>query len=138
MPNTEPPCVVRIRPSRLQRLVLVGIALLAVIAIGLADLPPGGSVTAALFAVFIAWRAWRRPAVVALRLNGDGSLELRAGGEDWQAAALLPRSSVTPWLCLLAYRAQGQTHSLALYPDSLHPDDFRRLRAWLRWQAKVE
>lgn len=138
MPNTEPARIVRIRPSRLARLMLVTTALLAFTAIGLADLPTGASLAAALFTAFVAWQAWRRPVVVALRLNGDGRLELRAAGEDWQAADLLPRTSVTPWLCILAYRAQGKIHSLALYPDSLHPDDFRHLRVWLRWQARVD
>ncbi len=138
MRNTEPARVVRIRPSRLQRLALVGVAMLAVAAIALADLPPAGIIAAAIFTAFVTWQAWRRPAVVALRLNGDGSLELRDAGQDWQPASLLPHSSVTPWLCVLAYRSQEKTRSLALYPDSLHPDDFRHLRVWLRWQARVE
>lgn len=138
MRNTETARVVRIRPSRLQRLVLVGVALLAVTAIALADLPPAGILAAALFTALVTWLAWRRPAVVALRLNGDGNLELRAAGQDWQPASLIPHSSVTPWLCVLAYRSNGRTQSLALYPDSLHPDDFRHLRVWLRWQARVE
>ncbi|MFN3594089.1 MAG: protein YgfX [Thiobacillaceae bacterium] len=138
MRNTEPARVIRIRPSRLQRLLLAGIALLASSAIALADLPPAGLLAAALFTAFITWQAWPRPAAVALRLNGDGSLEWRAAGQDWQPASLLPRTSVSPWLCVLAYRSQDNTHSLALYPDSLHPDDFRHLRVWLRWQARVE
>ncbi len=138
MRATQPARTIRIRPSRLQRRVLVGIALLALTAIALADLPAAGILAAVLFTVFITWRAWRRPAVVALRLNADGSLELRAAGQDWQPVSLLPHSSVTPWLCMLAYRAQGKARSLALYPDSLHPDDFRHLRVWLRWLARVE
>lgn len=137
MPTIEPARVVRIRPSPLQRWALVGIALLACAAIALADLPPAGIVAAALFTAFITRQAWRRSEAVALRLHGDGSLELRAAGQDWQPAVLLPRSSVTPWLCVLAYRSEGKTHSLALYPDSLHPDDFRHLRVWLRWRAQV-
>lgn len=137
MRSPQPARIVRIRPSRLQRLALVGIALLALAAIALADLSPAGLLAATLLTGYLTWQAWRRPAVVALRLNGDGSLELRAAGQDWQPATLLPSSSVTPWLCLLAYRVQGKTQHLAIYPDSLHPEDFRHLRVWLRWQARV-
>lgn len=138
MRNILPARVVRIRPSRLQRWGLVVVALLALASIALAELPPPGRLAATLITGLVAWHAWRRPEVVALRPNPDGGLEWRAAGQDWQAANLLPDTYVTPWLCVLAFRSEGKTRRLPLYPDSLHPEDFRRLRVWLRWQARLE
>lgn len=138
MTPRPPTRVVRIRPSSWQRLILGTAALLALAAIALADLPTLGIGFAILFAAIVTWRAWARPHAVALRLGGDGRLEWRAVGQDWQPANLLPDSHVGPWLCVLSWRSQDSTYRLALYPDSLHPDDFRRLRTWLRWQARIE
>ena len=81
----------------------------------------------------------RRRGTTVMRLEPDGSLLVRSDRDEWQAAIVLPQTSVSPWLSVLRYRLEGErwSRSLALLPDSLQTDDFRRLRVWLRWRATV-
>ena len=132
--------VMRLSPSRIGRAALVTTALMALAAIALADLPIYGRLFAALVVVALTLQAWRTSLPLALKLHPDGLLELRDAASPWQPVSLLARSAVSPWLCLLACRAEGQgrVRNLAILPDSLHADDFRRLRMWMRWLAKVE
>jgi len=136
----QAPMVMRLSPSRIGRAALVATALLALAAIALADLPIHGQAIAALVVVALTLQAWRTSLPVALKLHPDGLLELRDAASPWQPVSLLARSTVSPWLCLLACRAEGsgQVRNLAILPDSLDADDFRQLRVWLRWLAKVE
>jgi len=129
--------IVRLRPSRIARAALAVVLLAALGAIVWADLPWYGRLAAATLAAAIALHAWRTRVPVALRLHPDGTLEWREAAQDWQAVTLLPSSHVTPWLCVLACRSDGRAHHLVIYPDSLHREDFRRLRVWLRWRANV-
>lgn len=50
---------------------------------------------------------------------------------DEREAAILPDSFVHPWLIVLNLKVEKQRLSLVLFPDSLPPDDFRRLRVRL-------
>jgi len=132
--------VMRLRPSRIVRAALVTTGLLALAAIALADLPIYGRLFAALVVIALTLQASRTSLPLALKLHPDGLLEWRDAASPWQPASLLARSAVSPWLCLLACRAEGggRARNLAILPDSLDADDFRRLRVWLRWRAKVD
>lgn len=134
------PLVMRLKPSRLARAVLLLVFLLALAAIGLADPPLPVRLGAALLAAAITLHAWRVRLPLELKLYPDGRLEWRETASSWQAVSLLPRSAVGPWLCLLACRAEGEkrVRNLTILPDSLAADDFRRLRVWLRWRAAVQ
>jgi toxin CptA len=136
----QAPIKLRLRPSRIGRAGLLTAALLALAAIGLADLPFPARVLAALAVGISVLRAWRPPMPLELRLQPDGRLEWRDAATSWQAASVLGSSVVNPWLSVLAWRPEGQrrVRYLVVYPDSLHPDDFRRLRVWLRWRAEIE
>lgn len=129
--------ILRLRPSRIARAALLIVFMTALGAIAWADLPWYVQIAAATLAAAIALHAWRTRTPVALRLHPDGSLEWREAAQDWRAVTLLPGSHVSPWLCVLHCRSDGRTHHLAIYPDSLHPEDYRRLRVWLRWRAQV-
>ncbi len=133
------PRVLRLRVSRLGRAALLTVALLVLVAIALADLPPAGVLGSFGLTLALALQAWRTHQPLELRLLDDGTLELRDAAQAWQPAVVLPRTTVTPWLCVLAYRRAGERsgRSIALLPDHLEAEDYRRLRVWLRWRARV-
>ena len=86
--------------------------------------------------------AWRSSGLVGaghcLRLQATGELYFLQGGQaldDATAVSVLASSVVHPWLSVLHLKAPtGERHNLVLWPDSLNPDDFRRLRVFLRWR----
>lgn len=84
--------------------------------------------------------AWRRlsPKVLAIRLERTGHVFIcNSDGSDFVAARLLPDAAVHPWLTVIMLRTDdGQRHTLIATVDSLNQQDFRRLRVFLRWQAK--
>jgi toxin CptA len=126
---------IELKPSRLLRLLLLGIALLALFAIYLATLP--GNVQLALGAVVASlsgW-SWRQVSQLArLRIAADGRLQGLGEVDEWCDADVLGDSFVSVWLIVLRYRLDGQPLcKLTLLPDSASADDLRRLRVSLRW-----
>lgn len=78
----------------------------------------------------------RLPASVnGLHLATDGTFSVRLRQGDWVSAEVLGTSFVKPWLTVLNLKLEGRRFMLpvVLLPDALNHDDFRRLRAWLRW-----
>lgn len=79
-----------------------------------------------------------KDAVIGLEVTQDHamSFETRSGG--WQECEVLGTTYVTSWLTILNLRAAGASRNthVTLLPDSLHPEDFRRLRTWLRWKQE--
>lgn len=84
------------------------------------------------------WYMRARTPGAALRCRQDGSLQVRIGA-DWCGASLLGDTVVLAWLVVLRYRvAQGSsTETRVILADSLAAEDFRRLRVWLRWRARI-
>ncbi len=75
-----------------------------------------------------------RHAVLSLKITRDGlQVETRSGG--WLRAEILGSSFVTPWLTVLNLRFPHcrLPVNVVLLPDMLGPDDFRRVRVWLKW-----
>lgn len=135
----HPSLTLTIRPSRWYARAALGLHLLAGGAVWLADLHWVARL-AALAAIGTSLAMSMRPrAGVDLRCQSDGHLAVRRG-DDWVPAGLLPDSTVLSWLAVLRYRLPGArgTDALVVLPDSLPADDFRHLRVWLRWRAKVE
>lgn len=114
---------------------------LAALVIGL---PPWTLAAKILLLTFVgasALLAWRlRPEkVTALRLLRDGRLECQlTGSQEFQAADLLPGATVHPWLTVIHLRVAGGRVVVAVLPDSAVAADYRRLRMWLRWQARFK
>jgi hypothetical protein len=78
-------------------------------------------------------------AVVRLELGTEGRVLLTRRDGGVREARLSRSSFLSPWLAILVLttgRLRPAT-SVVLLPDSLPPDDFRRLRVWLRWRAPV-
>ncbi|TCJ14751.1 hypothetical protein EZJ19_09215 [Parasulfuritortus cantonensis] len=127
-----------VRPSAIFRNVVMAAHVLAGLATwlaGLAGWQPAVLVIA-LAASFIQYTRSRRTTV--LRGHADGRLEIRVG-DDWHPATVGPDTVVLSWLVVMRYRMEGgRRHaSLVVLPDSLPAQDFRHLRIWLRWQARM-
>jgi len=80
-------------------------------------------------------RARRRLPLRGLTLLADGSLEVERTDGTRSAAQVKPQTTVLPWLCVLRMNIDGRAFALAIPPDALAADDFRRLRLWLRWMG---
>lgn len=123
-------------PSRrLARTVLV-MHLLAVLAIGLADLEAW--IQMALIGVVLASLVTHRPnQAVRLQCGDDGALALHDGAE-WHVVTLRADTFVSPHLTVLRHVEEGarRPRSTLILGDSLPADDYRRLRVWLKWRAK--
>ncbi|MDR2189138.1 MAG: hypothetical protein LBE62_14025 [Azonexus sp.] len=87
----------------------------------------------------IAFWAWPRlkPPLAVIRLEADGSLQVKSNTEDdFAPATLLPGASVHPWLTILRLElANGQRRALLVTAGTMPPDQFRRLRVFLRWRV---
>ena len=125
-----------LRSSRIrQGLVFLthGLAGASVWAAELAPVLAGGLALMIAISLVIALKQ-RRPSL--LRCRSDGGLEIRF--EDaWEAVEIRPATVVLASLVVLRFRRAGRRwdEALAIYPDSLAADAFRRLRVWLRWRA---
>lgn len=83
----------------------------------------------------VAWRAGR-PSVVGLKLFVDGRLEIATAQHDWRSAEVISPLRIHPWLTVLRIRSDDCACVLAIAPDSLTYEDFRRLRLWLGWRRR--
>ena len=130
---------IKIKPSRRLGLLLVGVTLLAVIAVQSAALP--GGIQLLLGAVAMGWSGWSwrrmsRPA--GLRVTADGRLQCLNKQDEWCDAEILADSFVSTGLLVIRYRISGQPiQTLVLLPDSVDADDMRRLRVSLRWTPRT-
>jgi len=93
-----------------------------------------------LFAWGLALRSWRllTPEIAALRIERSGEIfVLRSGGGEFLSVEAEPGATVHPWLTAIRLRGEdGRYNWLLLTVDSANREDFRRLRSFLRWQAR--
>ena len=132
------PITIGLNRSSWQAAVLLALELLASLAVLFFQRPLLLQMVLLLAIWVIALLAWRRlaPPVAALRLEVDGTIQTSADGQSYLPASLLPEATVHPWLTVLRLElADGRRHALLVTKDSLNPDDFRRLRVFLRWRA---
>ncbi len=130
---------IELKPSRRLGLLLLGMTVLALVAIHLAAMP--GAIRLALGAAAIGlgvwgWRQARR--TEALRVAADGRLQCLDDAGEWRDVEVLGDSLVSPALIVLRYRvADKRVRSLALLSDNADADDMRRLRVSLRWTRRI-
>ncbi|WP_153146467.1 protein YgfX [Dechloromonas sp. H13] len=133
------PIEIGLHRSRFLGVALVSIALLAGLVILFLPWPALTRSGALFFIAVAAGLAWRRlePALQALRLEQTGHILVApAGHAEFIEAAPLPGATVHPWLTVVRLKTQdGRTHPLIVAVDSMKPEDFRRLRVFLRWRA---
>ncbi len=78
-------------------------------------------------------------AVVALEVSSDNVLSVQTRETDWREFEVLGTTFVMPCLTILNLRphAGGPVQRVVILPDSLHMEDFRKLRVWLRWKENA-
>lgn len=77
--------------------------------------------------------------ITALRLYAEDECELQPLAGERIRGRIDGSSFVLPWMIVLRVAVSGRRrlHSVVLLPDAVHTDDFRRLRARLRWSRLV-
>lgn len=125
------------RPSRIHRIILIFFYVLAQVAVLQAAMPFVWQVAAALLwlaLVLLELMSWRQPLSVVLLHERIGDWWLAdARGKTWRAS--LQRSMVWRYLVVLDFRSldgvSPRRRRVVLFPDSVLPDEFRRLRVRL-------
>jgi toxin CptA len=130
---------IELKPSRRLGLLLLGMTVLAGVALLLTDVSAG--VAFALGGAVIGrgvW-GWRQAApMTRLRIAADGRLQSLDDRAEWCDVEVLDDSFVSPRLIVLRYRAADRrVHALTLLPDSADADSLRRLRMSLRWARRT-
>jgi len=128
------------RSFLLDRLVFL-VALSATVFICFYPRPPWLLIGVLVFVWLLALLAWRRssPPFVSLRLSCDGSIEgRREDSTEFLPLSCQPGAFVHPWMTVLYLKPEGggATEVLPVTVDSTGPDEFRRLRIFLRWQTR--
>ena len=128
--------ILTIKPSRIALAMVLGVHVLAVVAVTVAGLGVAVRVVLIVMVVTSAVFNLRRRNNLTLRCHAGGGLDIKEG-EEWVAAALQQDSLVWPGLVMLRYRMEGRHRVAArsIFHDSLDQEDFRRLKVWLRWAA---
>ena len=114
-------------------------AMLAALAVGLAELPGAFQlVLANILLGTLAWgiSQWRQP-LPGLRLLANGRIQIEDGQGAWCNAEVLPGCFVSPNLSVVRLRSRDTTRRVVLLPDSGPADDMRRLRLSLRWAPRT-
>jgi len=75
-------------------------------------------------------------AAVAIETGSDNKISVQTRSSEWREYDVLGNTYVMPYLTVLNLRQNesGAIKRVALLPDSLHAEDFRKLRVWLRWK----
>lgn len=102
-------------------------------------------IAAAALAANLARLLWRNAllkspaAVVAIEIASDDVLSIRTRRGNWVQYDVCDDTYVLWFLTVLNLRRarNGRRVSVALLPDAIHADDFRKLRVWLRWKGKT-
>lgn len=125
------------RPSRIQRIILTLFYVLALVAVLQAAMPFEWQVAAVLLwlgLLLYEVNSWRQPLSVVLLHERIGDWWL-ADAEGNTSRAGLCRSMVWRYLVVLDFRtlegAGPRSRRVVLFPDSVLPDEFRRLRVRL-------
>ena len=78
------------------------------------------------------------PRIRVLRIAEDGRVSCLAAGEsEFSPVRVLPGATAHPWLTVMRLTHAEGKWLIVVAPDSAAPDEFRRLRVWLRWRAPV-
>lgn len=134
------PIIIGLHRSRLLAVALVTIALLAVGITLILPLAATIQWASSLLISAIAYQASKKlePRFLAIRLEYSGQLcAFKMPEADFLETKLLAKATVHPWLTVVRFRTpDGVLHTLIATADNMKPEDFRRLRAFLRWRAK--
>lgn len=129
------PVFLELRRSRRLTFWLIAVHLAAAVSVMLLPLPAW----ACLVLPASIYRSLRRPAIAGLRLGADGQLECLLADGAGLAADVLPDTTVFRSLVVMRLRVAEtrRIQCLVVLADSVGAGQFRVLRLWLRWKAKV-
>jgi toxin CptA len=135
------PISVKLRPSRNLALLLVAMHAVALLIVSDLELVVWIKLALLLLIAISAWNCrkyWHgAQRIILLSLRDKGALAyVRLNGATGDAS-VDRQSTVTPWLTVILLKSGKGLESLVLLPDALNPDDYRRLRVWLRWQSAI-
>jgi hypothetical protein len=134
---------IALRPSVALLAILLVAHAAAIAAIVVLDVAPAfkfaaGSVLAASLLFNVARYALLRTArsVVALEISSANELSIGLRGGEWVECEVSGDTYVTSFLTVVNLRRRDTRKRVAvpLLPDMLDREDFRKLRAWLRWR----
>lgn len=134
------PISIGLRRSRFVDGALFAVTALALTGVALTPWAPfrlllvgGATLLAALVAAYSA-----TPRIRTLRIDNDGRISCQMTGRaEFIEMHLLSGATVHPWLTVLRLADEQHAYRVILVPDSVAPEDFRRLRVWLRWRLEV-
>src|SRR3569833_1721538 len=130
---------IELKPSRRLGLLLLGMTVLAGVALLLTDVPAGVAFALGSAVIGLGVWGWRQAApMTRLRIAADGCLFCLVGCVVWCVVVVLVVCFVLSGLIVLRYRAADRrVHALTLLPDSADADSLRRLRMSLRWARRT-
>lgn len=73
-----------------------------------------------------------------IRFTSKQGWQLKMQKDSFQSVAVLPSTWMCVWLIVLHYRIEHRVLTLAIFCDALHPDEFRRLRVYLRTRHQAK
>jgi toxin CptA len=134
------------RPSRQLAVLLTAMHILAGMGVLLLSLPLAwrGLLLIALAAsLAFFWSRWRGDQLHFAALawaQGGGIRVLARADDEWCDAVLARGGYVSSWLTVIPLRIEGESRPrhLAVLPDMLDADAYRRLRVFLRWGVRPD
>ena len=131
------PVLIELRPSRVLRVLLAVMHAAAALCILVLPIQWQWSAVALAMVLASAAMAFRSPGIVALKLTATDLQIVRTSEDTPTVATLRPGCTVFSWLVVLRFDCgeEAKTRSLALFPDAVSGDGFRKLRLWVRWNA---
>jgi len=133
-----------IRPSRLLAGALVLVHVVALCAIwisvgGWLRYAGAAAIFASLASTLAAALQRAGRSVVSLEMQKDGRASWRERGGKADEGTLGRSHFVSPFLVVLELKsADGRVRRVIFLADSAAPEDFRRLKVWLRWRRKSD
>ena len=139
---SEAACEVGLRPSR-RGVAIVSAAALATMVL-MAALP-GAPALRILAATWVACAALEaihssalhrgRRGVRAVSVRREGEIAVQGAAGTWRSGTVRSGSFVAPWLTIIRWRPADARfdRTLAILPDMLEAEAFRRMRVLLRW-----
>ncbi|HLO63623.1 MAG TPA: protein YgfX [Azonexus sp.] len=134
------PIIIGLHRSRILDGVLLSTAVLAISAF--ATWPQTLAIRLAGIAAVAAgcYAAWRqlKPELGFIKLERSGRIfASHESDAEFKAMDVRTGASVHPWLTVIRFQDEsGKRHTLLATQDTMNPEDFRRLRVFLRWRAK--
>ena len=138
---------IRLKPSGYLTLLLSAAHTIAICLVLALPLPIGLKlVTTLVFCVSLVFYLKRNArlaapnSIVALEIMEDCACAIETRSGKRLDCILLPTSYVSASLTILNLKADGEmlARHVVILPDSINPEDFRKLRVLLRWKFKTK